>query len=88
MTIEPTGETTMSSNLPNWPGADSVYAKVSAILKEMGAREYKAFCARKKPRKSDRFAPSETMDTIIAAMNMGDEEALKAAQYAYRDLIS
>lgn len=73
--------------LPRWPGADAVYRRVGLITKEMGRREYAGFLARKRPLKSDRFAPSQALTALIDAMNRGDEEVLKAALHEHRALL-
>lgn len=71
------------SNLPEWPGADSVYKSLGEITRNMGFREYSEFSKRKKKRKSDKFVPSDELKEIIAAMNDGDEETLKGLKLQY-----
>ena len=72
--------------LPNFPGAETVYRRAETICQKMNANEYKAQRAACK-NKRFRFHPSSDACSIIDAMNRGDEEMLKAAIYAYRNLL-
>lgn len=69
------------SNLPVWPGAETVYHRVMNIN---GARCKNSYAAwiEKKRKGEDWRAPDDIADEIIPAMNAGDEEILKA--YTHR----
>lgn len=75
------------SNLPEWVGADSVYRRLGIITRELGRRQYAAWCQRKRPRKADRFRVSDDLVDLIDAMGRGDEETLKAAVWRHRHLL-
>ena len=62
---------------PNWPGAESVYARLLKLATEIQTREYAAQRAKDK-RKSFRFVPNIDGLAISAALNRGDEEECKA----------
>lgn len=57
---------------------DATYSALRAYLEKLGEAEGKAFRERRKPRKSDRFTPSEYHRELIAFLNKGDEEGFKA----------
>ena len=78
----------MSSNLPTWPGASSVYSYLYKVLEQMGAYEWATFCeaAKKRGCKTPfgKFVPSEEMSYIIKMLGKGDEVALKSIQLAHK----
>lgn len=63
------------SNLPTWPGADVCYSRAMRINETLCAASYAA-CKDSKSRKAWR-APEDVCEAI-AAMDRGDEEAIKA----------
>lgn len=71
------------SNLPQWAGAATVYDRVEMIATALCRSEYEAQRSRGKVR---RFSPPQEAIDIIAAMNAGEEEALKAIAYQYRNV--
>lgn len=73
------------SNLPDWSGADVVYARCFLICTCLNEQAYKAQRLADRSKRF-RFLPDPEADAIIAAMNAGDEEALKAATYQHRRL--
>jgi hypothetical protein len=58
------------SNLPSWPGASVVYSRCYRLLGRMARNGHVA-------RRRGRCVTSAEMDTIIDALNRGDEEYLK-----------
>lgn len=62
--------------LPDWPGADSVYARLNAFNAQMCASAYRAQRASDQ-RKSFRFAVPADAREIVDALNKGDEEECK-----------
>lgn len=72
----------MSGNLPEWPGAETVYQRVANINAARCKNSYHEWItARKNTR--DWRAPDDITDHIIPAMNEGDEETLKAYAAAW-----
>lgn len=68
------------SNLPNWPGADTVYTRLQRINTTLCKRSYEAaFAERKRRRTKVEWSIPEDVEANIQAMNRGDEEACKAA---------
>lgn len=65
------------SNLPAWPGAETVYQRVQNINGARCKSSYSDWIAARKKSKDWR-APEEIADYIIPAMNRGDEEVMKA----------
>ncbi len=66
-----------SSNLPDWPGAETVYQRVANINGARCKNSYADWVASRKNSKDWR-APEDIANHIIPAMNVGDEETLKA----------
>jgi hypothetical protein len=58
------------------------WSACQAYLERLGAAEYAAFCARRNPRKRDRFSPSEYMRALVADLGCGDFESFKARKLA------
>jgi len=75
-----------NAEVPDWSGADAVYSNLYKVLEELGAANWEAEVARAKKRrvkpKSPR--PTEEMETIMEALNSGDEEQLKALHLEYK----
>lgn len=69
-------------NLPQWPGAETVYHRVMNINGARCKNSYSAWIEARKPSRDWR-APDDITDTIIPAMNRGDEETLKAYKAQY-----
>jgi hypothetical protein len=74
------------SNLPTWPGADTVYTRLQRINTTLCKRAYEAAFAERKTkknasgtRKKFQWTVPEDVEQNIQAMNRGDEEACKAA---------
>lgn len=70
----------MMSNLPDWPGADSVYRRVQAI----NIARCNASYERHNSKRGKWCIPEDVAD-CIDAMNGGDEEYLKAYIAMNRD---
>lgn len=75
----------MSSNLPEWDGADTVYRRLMEINNKLSAAAYAA--GKRKGKKVEWTLPEEVRDNINA-MNRGDEEACKAAVAKRLDLVT
>lgn len=75
-----------TGNLPDWPGADTVYKRLYSVMRVKGRREYEAFTAVRRS-KRDRFTPSDDLLHLTRICAEGDEEAMKAAVWLYRDLL-
>ena len=65
----------MTSNLPNWPGADVAYRHAAMWTRVQAAADYRAWLSGKRKYK---FAVSEDVADCISAMNTGDEETIKS----------
>lgn len=74
------------SNLPEWSGAAVVYARCYLICESLNLEAYRSQRGGWRRKTGFRFTPDPEADAIIAAMNVGDEEALKAAAYQHRRL--
>lgn len=74
------------SNLPSWPGASVCYSRAMLILQKRNGAAYAAWHANPKRKKRDRWSPDEESAALVVALDKGDEEAIKAACYTYRDL--
>lgn len=64
--------------LPSWPGASHAYGRALRMLEYMSRDAHTAFLRRKNPRKRDVYHVPEVVRDMEAAMNRGDEEAIKA----------
>lgn len=65
--------------LPTWPGASTVYARLSRINDHLCAEAYRVGAARRRrPRGRVAWTVPESVQENIDAMNRGDEEACKA----------
>jgi hypothetical protein len=73
------------NNLPNFPGASAVYTRALKITASLNAVEYvrQKHAAHKRGCKTFRFTPNSDAVAIIAAMNKGDEEFLKAMNHQF-----
>lgn len=69
--------------------ADDWYSAARAYLDRLGAAEGAAWRARKRPKKSDRFSPSDYHRALIDRLNAGDEEGFKAlkAEQGYSSVL-
>lgn len=65
------------SNLPDWPGADAVYATANAILARMGRRGHATPAVTRRGRVVAPGTVSDEMRALIDALNKGDEETIK-----------
>ena len=74
----------MSSNLPNWAGADVAYKRASEWTSAVAKKAYDAFVETRKKR-SDKFYVPEDVTTMINAMNIGDEEVMKGLNATYSE---
>jgi hypothetical protein len=61
-----------AGNLPDWPGAASVYSNLRKGLDNMARKETKGLYLGR-----GRYSPSTEHRQIISDMNKGDEETLK-----------
>lgn len=77
----------MTSNLPEWPGADTVYLRCQVINTELCRRSYLHHCQTNKRKRVPWNVPEDVQEAIIA-MKKGDEEFLKDWTYRHRDLWS
>ena len=75
----------MSSNLPEWDGADVVYKRLGEINNKLAAQAYAN--GKRVGKKIEWDLPEEVRDNINA-MNRGDEEACKAAVAKRLDLVT
>lgn len=68
------------SNLPEWPGADTVYKRLEEINNKLSKAAYEARTKKilRNGGKWTAFVVPEEVEENIAAMNRGDEEACKA----------
>lgn len=64
--------------LPNWSGAAECYARSYALLERWGACGHVTRQKIPGRRKGYRCSTSGEMDSLIEALNRGDEEAIKA----------
>jgi hypothetical protein len=62
------------SNLPSWPGASHCYGKAYKLLERMAKNGHVIQSYRRNKRVC---TVSEEMETLIAALNKGDEEQIK-----------
>lgn len=79
----------MSSNLPEWPGADESYRRAQIINSALCARAWDAALVSAKGNRKQAYkiySVPEDSQTLIDAMNAGDEETIKALNHQYRDL--
>jgi hypothetical protein len=65
------------SNLPNWPGASTVYGRLAKINTALCHDAWTAARKRKRP-----YSVPDEVESNIRAMSNGDEEACKAAVLA------
>lgn len=68
------------SNLPNWPGADVTYERAAKILDALAKKGHVRV---ERIGRRVECTPSDDMNTLIAAMNKGDEETLKGLVLHY-----
>lgn len=66
----------MQGNLPSWPGAGAVYARLLAHNAKLCANAYRSQREADK-RKSFRFAVPADAREIVDALNAGEEEQCK-----------
>jgi hypothetical protein len=69
-------------SLPPWPGADAVYTYLTRWLEAHASQRYAAWRAAPQRKRGPRPEPTDEQRAIIAALDRGDEETLKA--YALR----
>lgn len=67
----------MNDNLPTWPGAAHCYSKAYSLLNTMAKAGHVTVLRR--GRKARRCTVSGEMESLIDALNKGDEERIKAA---------
>lgn len=65
------------SNLPDWTGADAVYAKANAILARMGRRGHATPAIMRRGRVVEPGVVSDEMRALIDALDRGEEETIK-----------
>jgi hypothetical protein len=77
-----------NDNLPTWPGASTVYSRCYAINIKLCAAAYQAWKAlpKRTQRMSGGWQIPECVTDCIAALKVGDEEALKAYVHQHLDL--
>ena len=73
-----------NSELPNWPGAETVYQRVQAINGNRCKAAYHAWVLAGS--KNPGWQRPEDMDFVIERMNAGDEEFLKGYMAQYPNL--
>lgn len=73
------------NNLPNWPGADTVYKRLGEINNKLSAAAYSA--GKRNGKRVDWQLPDD-VKANIKAMNVGDEEACKAGVARHLNLVT
>lgn len=72
--------------LPDWAGAAVVYERCRVITMSLNVAAYASQRHAWKRKTGFRFSPSAEAESIIDAMDRGDEEALKAVTWTYRNI--
>lgn len=72
------------SNLPKWAGAESCYSRAYAMLERMATTGGHVTRHPATRRRAAYCTTTAEMDSIIDALNKGDEERIKAALLADR----
>lgn len=67
----------MSGNLPDWPGAEGAYRHAASVLNSM-VKQGHVTVIRNGRGKPIQAIPSQEMETLISAMNEGNESILKS----------
>ena len=75
-------------DLPTWPGANSVYARVYLINEKLCRAAYKAQRSNWKLKTGFKFSVPEDVQASIKALGEGNEEALKAYFATHIKLLS